>query len=119
MTSPGLARPKKLLSCNDSCFLERKRERSFGRASPSARAPGPPSQPGRAATDPDITGFFRFGSNRQRTAGHMKDVALIPHSETRFDSTAGMIEFHLDSSGWVTHFSLTGREGNARYDRTH
>ena len=50
---------------------------------------------------------------------YMKDFPLIPQSETRFDSTAGTIEFHLDSSGRVTHFILSAAEGDARYDRTH
>jgi hypothetical protein len=48
---------------------------------------------------------------------YMKDFPLIPQSETRFDSTAGTIEFHLDSSGRVTHFMLSAAEGDARYDR--
>ena len=49
---------------------------------------------------------------------YMKDFPLIPQSETRFDSTAGTIEFHQDSSGRVTHFILSAAEGDARYDRT-
>jgi hypothetical protein len=49
---------------------------------------------------------------------YMKDFPLIPQSETRFDSTAGTIEFYLDSSGRVTHFILSAAEGDARYDRT-
>jgi hypothetical protein len=49
---------------------------------------------------------------------YMKDFPLIPQSETSFDSTAGTIEFHLDSSGRVTHFILSAAEGDARYDRT-
>jgi hypothetical protein len=48
----------------------------------------------------------------------MKDFPLIPQSETSFDSTAGTIEFYLDSSGRVTHFILSAAEGDARYDRT-
>jgi len=49
---------------------------------------------------------------------YMKDFPLIPQSETSFDSTAGTIEFYLDSSGRVTHFILSAAEGDARYDRT-
>jgi len=49
---------------------------------------------------------------------YMKDFPLIPQSETRFDSTAGTIEFHLDSSGRATHFILSAAEGDSRYDRT-
>jgi hypothetical protein len=49
---------------------------------------------------------------------YMKDFPLIPQTETRFDSTAGTIEFYLDSSGRVTHFILSAAEGDARYDRT-
>ena len=49
---------------------------------------------------------------------YMKDFPLIPQSETRFDSTAGTIEFVADSTGQVTHFLLSAAEGNARYDRT-
>jgi|SRR5579871_1254522 len=48
---------------------------------------------------------------------YMKDFPLIPQSETRFDSTAGTIEFHLDASGRVTHLTLGAAEGDARYDR--
>jgi hypothetical protein len=50
---------------------------------------------------------------------YMKDFPLIPKSETEFDSTAGTIEFHLDSGGRVTHFILSAAEGDARYERTH
>ena len=49
---------------------------------------------------------------------YMKDFPLIPQTETRFDSTAGTVEFHLDSSGRATHFTLMAAEGDARYDRT-
>lgn len=49
---------------------------------------------------------------------YMKDFPLIPQTETRFDSTAGTIQFYLDSSGRVTHFTLSAAEGDARYDRT-
>ena len=49
---------------------------------------------------------------------YMKDFPLIPQTETRFDSTAGTIEFYLDSSGRVTHLILSAAEGDARYDRT-
>jgi hypothetical protein len=48
---------------------------------------------------------------------YMKDFPLIPQSETRFDSTAGTIEFHLDSSGRVTHLVLSAAEGDSQYDR--
>lgn len=48
---------------------------------------------------------------------YMKDFPLIPQSDTRFDSTAGTIEFHADASGRVTHFILSAAEGDARYDR--
>jgi hypothetical protein len=50
---------------------------------------------------------------------YMKDFPLIPQSETRFDSTAGTIEFHLDSSGRVTHLVLSAAEGDAQYGRVH
>jgi hypothetical protein len=49
---------------------------------------------------------------------YMKDFPLIPQSETIFDSTAGTIEFHVDSSGRVTHFTLSAAEGDSRYERT-
>jgi hypothetical protein len=49
----------------------------------------------------------------------MKDFPLVPKSETTFDSTAGTIEFHLDSSGRVTDLVLSAAEGDARYDRAH
>jgi len=49
---------------------------------------------------------------------YMKDFPLIPQSETGFDSTAGTIEFHLDSNGRATHFILSAAEGDSRYDRT-
>ena len=48
---------------------------------------------------------------------YMKDFPLIPQSDTRFDSTAGTIEFYLDSSGHVTHLILSAAEGDARFDR--
>jgi hypothetical protein len=48
---------------------------------------------------------------------YMKDFPLIAQSETEFESTAGTIEFHLDSSGRVTHLVLSAAEGDARYDR--
>jgi hypothetical protein len=48
----------------------------------------------------------------------MKDFPLIPQSETIFDSTAGTIGLHLDSSGRVTHLILSAAEGDSRYDRT-
>jgi hypothetical protein len=54
----------------------------------------------------------------QRGQLYMKDFPLIPKSENTFDSTAGTIEFHLDSSGHVTRFTLSAAEGDARYDRT-
>lgn len=47
----------------------------------------------------------------------MKDFPLIPQTETRFDSTAGTIEFFVDPAGKVTHFILSAAEGDARYDR--
>lgn len=50
---------------------------------------------------------------------YMKDFPLIPQSDTRFDSTAGTIEFHSDSTGRTTHFILSAAEGDARYDRVH
>jgi hypothetical protein len=63
-----------------------------------------------------------FGADQilsvQRGELYMKDFPLIPQSDTRFDSTAGTIEFYLDSSGRVTHFILSAAEGDARYDRT-
>jgi len=64
-----------------------------------------------------------FGADQivsvQRGQLYMKDFPLIPKSQTTFDSTAGTIEFHLDSSGRVTHFILSAAEGDARYDRAH
>ena len=63
-----------------------------------------------------------FGPNQIVSVLHeqlyMKDFPLIPQTETRFDSTAGTIEFFLDSSGQVTHLILSAAEGDARYDRT-
>jgi hypothetical protein len=50
---------------------------------------------------------------------YMKDFPLIPQSETQFESTAGTIEFHLDSTGRVTHLVLSAAEGDAFYDRVH
>ncbi|HEY7335373.1 MAG TPA: hypothetical protein VH639_10850 [Bryobacteraceae bacterium] len=50
---------------------------------------------------------------------YMKDFPLIPQTETRFDSTAGTIEFFVDSSGRVTHLILSAAEGDARYERAH
>lgn len=47
----------------------------------------------------------------------MKDFPLVPQTETRFDSTAGTIEFFLDSSDRVTHLILSAAEGDAKYDR--
>ena len=49
---------------------------------------------------------------------YMRDFPLIPQSDTSFDSTAGTIEFHLDSNGRATHFILSAAEGDSRYDRT-
>jgi hypothetical protein len=49
---------------------------------------------------------------------YMKDFPLVPQSETRFDSTAGTVEFHSDSSGKGTYFILSAAEGDSRYDRT-
>jgi hypothetical protein len=64
-----------------------------------------------------------FGANQivsvQKGQLYMKDFPLIPTSETKFDSTAGTVEFHQDPSGRVTHFILSAAEGDARYDRTH
>lgn len=48
---------------------------------------------------------------------YMKDFPLIPQSDSRFDSTAGTIEFHVDGSGRATHFILSAAEGDARYER--
>jgi hypothetical protein len=48
---------------------------------------------------------------------YMKDFPLIPQTETRFDSTAGTIQFVSDSSGKVTHLVLSAAEGDSRYDR--
>jgi hypothetical protein len=48
---------------------------------------------------------------------YLNDLPLIPQTETRFDSTAATIQFHLDSSGSVTHFVLNAAEGDATYDR--
>ena len=48
---------------------------------------------------------------------YMKDFPLVPQTETRFDSTAGTIEFFLDASGKVTHLVLSAAEGDLRYDR--
>jgi hypothetical protein len=63
-----------------------------------------------------------FGRNQiisvQQGQLYMKDFPLIPQSDTAFDSTAGTIEFHVDSSGRVTHFTLSAAEGDSRYDRT-
>jgi len=42
---------------------------------------------------------------------------LIPQSETRFESAANPIEFFMDRNGAVTHFILSGAEGDTRYDR--
>ncbi len=50
---------------------------------------------------------------------YMKDFPLIPTTDTRFDSTAGTIEFQLDSGGRATHFILSAAEGDARYERVH
>ena len=62
-----------------------------------------------------------FGPDQLVTVQHgqlyMKDFPLIPQTETRFDSTAGTIEFYLDASGRATHFILSAAEGDARYDR--
>ena len=49
---------------------------------------------------------------------YMKDFPLIPQSETKFDSTAGTVEFHLDSSGRAAYFILSAAEGDCRFDRT-
>ena len=49
---------------------------------------------------------------------YMMDYPLIPQSETQFNGTSGTVEFHLDSSGRVTHFILSAAEGDARYERT-
>jgi hypothetical protein len=69
-----------------------------------------------------ITSRDFFGADQrvsvQQGQLYMKDFPLIPQSETRFDSTAGTIEFHLDSSGRATHFILSAAEGDAQYDRT-
>jgi hypothetical protein len=49
---------------------------------------------------------------------YMKDFPLLPQTETRFDSTAGTVEFQMDSNGRVTHFILSAAEGDSRFDRT-
>ncbi len=92
----------------------------------------------KAASHPSLavldryTGRYRFGdgviSSRdffgpeqtitlEKGQLYMKDFPLIPQTDTRFDSTAGTIEFYLDASGRVTHFMLSAAEGDARYDR--
>jgi len=48
---------------------------------------------------------------------YMKDFPLVPQTETRFDSTAGTIEFFVDANGKVTHLILSAAEGDLRYDR--
>jgi len=48
---------------------------------------------------------------------YMKDFPLVPQTDTRFDSTAGTIEFFRDASGSITHLILSAAEGDARYDR--
>jgi hypothetical protein len=50
---------------------------------------------------------------------YMKDFPLIPQTETEFESTAGTIEFHVDSTGKVTHLILSAAEGDARFERVH
>jgi hypothetical protein len=42
---------------------------------------------------------------------------LVGKAETTFDSVAAPIEFFLDSHGAVTHFTLTGNDGEGTYDR--
>ena len=48
---------------------------------------------------------------------YLQDFPLVPQTDTRFDSTAATIEFFLDASGKVTHFTLSAAEGDTRYDR--
>jgi len=50
---------------------------------------------------------------------YMKDFPLIPQTDSRFESTAGTIEFHQDSTGRVTQFTLSAAEGDSRYERIH
>ena len=68
-----------------------------------------------------ITSRDFFGADQRVSVAngqlYMKDFPLIPQSETRFDSTAGTIEFHTDSSGRAAYFTLSAAEGDARYDR--
>jgi len=62
-----------------------------------------------------------FGRTQILSVNHgelyMKDFPLVPQTETRFDSTAGTIEFFRDASGKVTHLILSAAEGDLRYDR--
>jgi hypothetical protein len=62
-----------------------------------------------------------FGHTQIVSVNHgqlfMKDFPLVPQTETRFDSTAGTIEFFVDASSKVTHLILSAAEGDLRYDR--
>jgi len=68
---------------------------------------------------PGIATFF--GPTQIVSVNHgqlyMKDFPLVPQTDTRFDSTAGTIEFFRDASGNITHLILSAAEGDARYDR--
>jgi hypothetical protein len=48
---------------------------------------------------------------------YLNDLPLIPQTQTRFDSTAGAVEFFLNANGAVTYFTLSAAEGDARYER--
>jgi hypothetical protein len=68
---------------------------------------------------PGTESFFPRNPTVTLTKGqlYLNDLPLIPQSETRFDSTAATVEFHVDAHGAVTHFMLSAAEGDARYDR--
>ena len=68
---------------------------------------------------PGIAAFFGTTQIVSVNLGqlYMKDFPLLPQTETRFDSTAGTIEFFVDASGRITHLILSAAEGDARYDR--
>jgi hypothetical protein len=63
-----------------------------------------------------------FGANQTLTVInerlYLNALPLVAESETMFDTPTGAAAgFFLNSNGVVTHFILSGAEGDARYDR--
>jgi hypothetical protein len=68
---------------------------------------------------PNVHGFMGTNQNVTLIDGrlYLNAIALIPQTETKFESTGAAAEFLLDANGNVTRLVLSQTEGDAFYDR--